>query len=234
MAASPRPTSESIPILVMPMGYARRIAWVEPQLQRIRLHALDHQVGRADHVGAKEIPNDHAPRLPAACARVAADPCWSRSPPTSSTRRSIPTPTSRPRRSAPAPTRRPCARRAKRLVAAKRPVIYAGQGVHWAEAWPELKELAELLAVPVTTSLDGKSALPRDPSAVARLRRPRHPAGRCAHSSTSPTSSSASAARSPRPTSASRCPPAAKASSRRRSIPADINKDVAVSPRHRR
>ena len=47
---------------------------------------------------------------------------------------------------------------AKRLVAAKRPVIYAGQGIHWAEAWDELKELAELLAIPVTTSLEGKSA----------------------------------------------------------------------------
>jgi acetolactate synthase-1/2/3 large subunit len=49
---------------------------------------------------------------------------------------------------------------AKMLVAAKRPVIYAGTGVHWAEAWGELKELAELLAIPVTTSLGGKSAFP--------------------------------------------------------------------------
>ena len=44
------------------------------------------------------------------------------------------------------------------LVAAKRPVIYAGQGVHWAEAYAELKELAELLAIPVCTSLEGKSS----------------------------------------------------------------------------
>ncbi len=46
---------------------------------------------------------------------------------------------------------------AKTLVKAKRPVIYAGQGVHWAEAYDELKELAELLAIPVCTSLEGKS-----------------------------------------------------------------------------
>ena len=46
------------------------------------------------------------------------------------------------------------------LVAAERPVIYAGQGVHYAEAWDELRELAELLAIPVTTSLEGKSAFP--------------------------------------------------------------------------
>jgi acetolactate synthase-1/2/3 large subunit len=46
---------------------------------------------------------------------------------------------------------------AEALVAAKRPVIYAGQGVHWAEAYAELKALAELLAIPVCTSLEGKS-----------------------------------------------------------------------------
>ncbi len=48
------------------------------------------------------------------------------------------------------------------LVAAQRPVIYAGQGVHYAEAWPELKQLAELLEAPVTTSLDGKSSFPEN------------------------------------------------------------------------
>src|SRR5207245_2795371 len=37
-------------------------------------------------------------------------------------------------------------------------VIYAGQGVHYARAWRSLKELAELLEAPVTTSLEGKSA----------------------------------------------------------------------------
>jgi thiamine pyrophosphate-dependent acetolactate synthase large subunit-like protein len=46
------------------------------------------------------------------------------------------------------------------LAQAQRPVIYAGQGVHYAQAWPELRELAELLAAPVTTSLEGKSAFP--------------------------------------------------------------------------
>jgi len=44
------------------------------------------------------------------------------------------------------------------LVDARRPVIYAGQGVHWAEAYEELEELAKLLAAPVCTSLEGKSA----------------------------------------------------------------------------
>jgi acetolactate synthase-1/2/3 large subunit len=54
------------------------------------------------------------------------------------------------------------ARAAELLVAAERPVIYAGQGVHYAEAWPQLRELAELLEAPVTTSLQGKSAFPEN------------------------------------------------------------------------
>jgi thiamine pyrophosphate-dependent acetolactate synthase large subunit-like protein len=49
---------------------------------------------------------------------------------------------------------------AQMLVAAERPVIYAGQGVHYAQAWAALRELAELLEAPVTTSLGGKSAFP--------------------------------------------------------------------------
>ena len=44
------------------------------------------------------------------------------------------------------------------LLQAKRPVIYAGQGIHWSEAYKELQELAELLAIPVCTSLPGKSS----------------------------------------------------------------------------
>ena len=48
------------------------------------------------------------------------------------------------------------------LVAAERPVIYAGQGVHYAKAWTQLRELAELLEAPVTTSLQGKSAFPEN------------------------------------------------------------------------
>ena len=51
---------------------------------------------------------------------------------------------------------------AEALLDAECPVIYAGQGVHYAQAWDSLKELAELLAAPVTTSLGGKSAFPED------------------------------------------------------------------------
>ncbi|MXO59725.1 thiamine pyrophosphate-requiring protein [Altererythrobacter salegens] len=43
------------------------------------------------------------------------------------------------------------------LMSAKNPAIYAGQGVHWSEAYVELQALAEHLAIPVMTSLPGKS-----------------------------------------------------------------------------
>ena len=44
------------------------------------------------------------------------------------------------------------------LVAAERPVIFAGQGIHYAKAWSQLQTLAELLEAPVGTSNPGKSA----------------------------------------------------------------------------
>jgi thiamine pyrophosphate-dependent acetolactate synthase large subunit-like protein len=51
---------------------------------------------------------------------------------------------------------------ARVLVQAQHPVIHAGQGVLYAEAWDELVELAELLQAPVMTTLEGKSAFPED------------------------------------------------------------------------
>ncbi len=50
----------------------------------------------------------------------------------------------------------------KALVTAQRPIIHAGVGVLYAEAWGELRELAELLQAPVMTTLQGKSAFPED------------------------------------------------------------------------
>ena len=54
------------------------------------------------------------------------------------------------------------ARVARRLMDASRPVIYAGQGVLYAEATPELVELAELLNAPVMTTTLGKSGFPEN------------------------------------------------------------------------
>ncbi len=51
---------------------------------------------------------------------------------------------------------------ARLLLAASRPLLHAGHGVLWAEAWDELRELAELLELPVMTTMAGKGAFPED------------------------------------------------------------------------
>ena len=150
--------SESVPILVMPMGYARRLAWVDRNYNAsLQMRGITKSAEPI--TSAKEIPNVFrrafqqlrsgrgGPVLVEIPSDLFAEECDIKdyiSP------RHVRTGTD------------PVAVKeaAKMLVAAKRPVIYAGQGVHWAEAWPELKELAELLAIPVTTSLEGKSAFP--------------------------------------------------------------------------
>lgn len=50
-------------------------------------------------------------------------------------------------------------RAAQMLLAAKHPVILAGQGVHYAEAAGQLAALAELIPAPVATTNPGKSAI---------------------------------------------------------------------------
>ncbi|MQG76146.1 MAG: thiamine pyrophosphate-requiring protein [SAR202 cluster bacterium] len=48
------------------------------------------------------------------------------------------------------------------LLNADLPVIYAGQGIFFAEAYKELQELAELINAPVMTTTLGKSCFPED------------------------------------------------------------------------
>jgi thiamine pyrophosphate-dependent acetolactate synthase large subunit-like protein len=48
------------------------------------------------------------------------------------------------------------------LMKSRQPVIYAGQGVHYSQAWKQLRDLAEMLGIPVATSLQGKSAFPEN------------------------------------------------------------------------
>jgi acetolactate synthase-1/2/3 large subunit len=67
-----------------------------------------------------------------------------------------------PRRSAPHGDPADVREAVRLLLAARAPVIMAGQGVLYAEAWDELRALAELTQVPVLTTLNGKSAFPED------------------------------------------------------------------------
>ena len=51
---------------------------------------------------------------------------------------------------------------ANALLKSRTPMIHAGQGCLYSEAWDELQEIAELLQSPVMTTLPGKSAFPED------------------------------------------------------------------------
>jgi acetolactate synthase-1/2/3 large subunit len=48
------------------------------------------------------------------------------------------------------------------LIAARNPIIRAGNGILYAKAWDELREFAELLQIPVFTTMQGKSAFPEN------------------------------------------------------------------------
>ncbi len=65
-----------------------------------------------------------------------------------------------PRRSVVAPSRSDVKDAVKALLEASNPVLWAGGGVLYGDATEELKELAELLDVPVYTTMQGKSSFP--------------------------------------------------------------------------
>lgn len=150
--------SESIPILVLPGGYSRRQAWVERNYHAsVQMRGI---VKSAEPItSAKEIPaifrrafsRLRSGRGGPVLVEIPAD-VWSEE--------IEPFDYSPPRRLRSGPDPENVREAARLLASAKRPVIYAGQGVHWARAWSELRELAELLAIPVCTSLEGKSAFP--------------------------------------------------------------------------
>ena len=152
---------EGVPILVLPMGYARRLAHIRPNFNSTESMA---NVAKTTEpvTSADEVPNIMR-RAFTQLRNGRGGPCVVEIPtdvfqeemtveldytPVSGTRYG--------------PDPDAVAAAADMLVAAERPVIWAGQGIHYAEAWPQLKQLAELLAVPVATSLSGKSAFPED------------------------------------------------------------------------
>ena len=148
---------ESVPVLVLPQGYARRLAHVPHNF-----NSTLQMAGVAKHtepvtIGA-EVPNIFRRaftqlrngRLQPVVVEIPYDAFADEVPEPLAYEPVVRT------RSGPDP--QDVARAAEVLMAAARPVIYAGQGVHWSEAYAELAELAELLAIPVCTSLPGKSS----------------------------------------------------------------------------
>jgi acetolactate synthase-1/2/3 large subunit len=152
---------ESVPILVVPMGYPRRIAHIPPNYNAVtQMRGITKSAEPV--MAAAEVANImrrafsrlRNGRGGPVLVEVPSD-MWNEELPGDLTY----TPVTATRYGPDADAVRDAARM---LVGATRPVIYAGQGVHWARAWKQLRQLAELLGAPVTTSLGGKSSFPED------------------------------------------------------------------------
>jgi thiamine pyrophosphate-dependent acetolactate synthase large subunit-like protein len=152
--------SESVPLLVIPQGYPRRIAHIDPNYNAVReMRGVSKLAEPVDLPG--EVPNVLR-RAFSAIRNGRSGPAIVEVP-TDIWNEEIGDIDYTPvgvHRYAPDPA--DVRKAAAAILKAKRPVIYAGTGVHWAEAWAELREFAELLGAPVTTSLGGKSAFPEN------------------------------------------------------------------------
>jgi thiamine pyrophosphate-dependent acetolactate synthase large subunit-like protein len=153
--------SESVPILVVPGGYPRQLSTYYPNFNSA-LNMRNITKWAEPVTSAQAVPSIlrrafaqlRNGRPGPVLIEVPAD-LWSEQLPDGWS----PTPSLRAK-SGPDPA--DVATAAAVLASAKRPVIYAGQGVHWAKAWPELRALAEAWNIPVTTSIEGKSAFPEN------------------------------------------------------------------------
>lgn len=149
---------DSVPIIIIPAGYDRKLTNVTPNFSS--LLNFQHVAKSVEQVTVSSAIPDAMRRAFSAVRNGRPRPAVIEIP-TDVFPEEIESLSYTPvkvARSAPDPA--DVSKAAEMLVNAANPVIYAGQGVHYAKAWEELKELAELLEVPVTTSLEGKSAFP--------------------------------------------------------------------------
>jgi len=153
--------SESVPLLVLPGGYPRRLSHVASNFNSV-LNMRNVAKLAEPITAAAEIPNIFRRafsrlrngRGGPVVVEIPAD-MWNEQVPEPLDYEPVQT-----TRFGPDPAE--IRRAATMLAGAQRPVLYAGQGVHYARAWRDLRQLAELLAAPVTTSLEGKSAFPEN------------------------------------------------------------------------
>ena len=153
--------AESVPIVILPGGYPRHLAGVPPNFNAFL--NFQHVTKSAEQVTLAHVVPDALRRAFTQARNGRPRPTLVEIP-TDVFAEDVPTPLHyepAPRlRSAPDPA--DVDRVARALLEAERPVIYAGQGVHYARAWTQLRALAELLEAPVTTTIEGKSAFPED------------------------------------------------------------------------
>src|SRR6202163_1958858 len=150
---------ESVPVLLLPMGYARRLANIEPNFnssQAMKAFAksaepinISGEVGNIVRRAFTQLKNGRGGPV---IVEIPAD-MWNEE---------VPEPLNYPpvlrTRYGADPVH--VKEAAGLLMSAKRPVIYAGQGVHYAKAWPQLKRLAERRANPCTTNLGRQASFP--------------------------------------------------------------------------
>ena len=154
--------SDSVPVLFLPLGHPRETAQLFPMFKSSRTYAsitksveevqLPQEIGNIMRRAFSQLKNGRPGpvmvEVPADVTGldVEVDPAQYR--PVRATR------------SAGDP--RDIDDAAKMLLDAQCPMILAGQGIFYAEATDELRQLAELLQAPVMTTFDGKSAFPED------------------------------------------------------------------------
>src|SRR5579884_342624 len=154
---------DSTPVVVLPAGYARNINQVHPNFNA----ALNfrHVTKLAEQVTVADATIEALRRAFTTVRNGRPGPVLVEFP-TDILRDEIPDALVAEYKPAPrlksGPDPQSVSRIAEALVAAQRPVIVAGQGVHYGKAWPQLKALAELLEAPVMTTLGGKSAFPEN------------------------------------------------------------------------
>src|SRR5437660_6420196 len=154
---------DSCPVVVLPAGYARNINQVHPNFNA----ALNfrHVTKLAEQVTVADATIEALRRAFTQVRNGRPGPVLVEFP-TDILREEVPDALAaeytKPPRLRSGPDPQSVAKIAEALVAAQRPVIVAGQGVHYAKAWPQLKALAELLEAPVMTTLPGKSAFPEN------------------------------------------------------------------------
>ncbi len=149
---------DSAPIVVLPGGYPRPINQVQPNFNSAQSYASVTK--SSEQLTTPEMTADAIRRAFAAVRNGRPRPALVEIPSDIASAEVAEFSYQPVRRQRYGPDPADVERAADMLVAAERPVLYAGQGVHYAKAWDALKELAELLEAPVTTTLNGKSAFP--------------------------------------------------------------------------
>jgi thiamine pyrophosphate-dependent acetolactate synthase large subunit-like protein len=152
---------ESVPVLVLPMGYPRRMAHVPPNFNStISMSTVTKSAepitsaAEVSNIMRRAFTRLRSGRGGPSLVEIPAD-MWGDELPGELHYTPV-----KAVRFGPDPE--DVERAAAILAGAKCPVIYAGTGIHWAKAWPQLRALAERLGAPVTTSLGGKSSFPED------------------------------------------------------------------------